>query len=332
MSTTVTPGLVSVVVASYNHEKYLARRMDSLCVQTYKNMEIIVIDDCSPDGSRKILQNYKNDPRVTIIEREENGGWVTVSNQGIDLAKGEFVLFANCDDDCEPEMIGMLVNAIQSNEKIGIAYCRSLMIDQDDVVIGDDYLIREAAFQKKCFRDCQISSSQMQRFLLYSCVIPNLSSALIRKSCFEIAGRFSSNFQACSDWDLFFKIAETFEFYYVAIPLNRFRQHDTTVRSATKGRVTYDEFFRVLLIEIANIKLTLAERLRFRTHVMYLWSMELLRPSISGWVNFPHHFRLVWKLDRLALPLLPIAMVIRLIELPRKALKLVIRKITSDNV
>ena len=57
MSSTVTPGLVSIVVASYNHEKYLERRMDSLCAQTYKNIEIIVIDDCSPDGSRKILQN-----------------------------------------------------------------------------------------------------------------------------------------------------------------------------------------------------------------------------------------------------------------------------------
>lgn len=332
MNMTVTPGLVSVVVASYNHERYLAKRMNSLCAQTYENIEIIVIDDCSPDDSRKILQNYKSDARVTIVERAENGGWVSVSNQGIDLAKGEFVLFANCDDDCEPEMIEVLVSAIQSNNEIGIAYCRSLMIDQDDVVTGDDYLIRETAFQKKCFRDCQISNSQMQRFLLYSCVIPNLSAALIRKSCFETAGRFSSSFQACSDWDLFFKIAETFEFYYIAKPLNRFRQHDTTVRTATKGRVTYDEFFRVLLVEIANIKLTLAERLRFRTHVMYLWSTELLRPSISGWANFSHHFRLVWKLDRFALPLLPIAMFIRLIELPSKALRLVIRKIASDNV
>ena len=93
MSTPV-PGLVSLVVASYNHARYLPRRMESLIAQTYPDLEILVIDDCSPDNSVEVLRRYADHPRVQLIEREQNGGWVAVSNQGLALARGELVLFA----------------------------------------------------------------------------------------------------------------------------------------------------------------------------------------------------------------------------------------------
>ena len=95
------PGLVSIVVASYNHAEFLEQRMTSLINQTYQNIEILVIEDCSPDNSLEVLRKYESHPKVKLIVREKNGGWVAVSNQGIDLSSGEFVLFANCDDDCD---------------------------------------------------------------------------------------------------------------------------------------------------------------------------------------------------------------------------------------
>ena len=74
MSGTFEPGLVTVVVASYNHARFLTRRMDSLLAQTYRQLEIIVIDDRSPDNSVEILRRYESDPRVNLIVREQNGG------------------------------------------------------------------------------------------------------------------------------------------------------------------------------------------------------------------------------------------------------------------
>lgn len=326
MNQVVKTGLVSVVVASYNHAEYLAQRMDSLINQTYQNIEILVIDDCSPDNSVEILRRYESHPRVKLIVREKNGGWVTVSNQGVETTTGEFVLFANCDDDCDPRMIERLVGSMQQNPQAGIAFCRSLMVDEQDCVTGDDYTIRERAFREKCVADSLIEREVMRRFLLHSCVIPNLSAALIRRECFDTVGLLSHDYRACSDWDLFFRVADHFDFSYVAEPLNKFRQHPTTIRSATKGRVTYDEFFRLLLGQIRYHGLSFTEKSRFRLHVMYLWALDLLRPSTSGWVNFPHHLQQVAKQDMTALLFLPLAIVQRGLELPVKAVSKLLRR------
>jgi len=319
-------GLVSVVVASYNHARYLPRRMESLINQTYPNMEILVIDDHSPDDSVEVLRRYADHPRVQLIEREQNGGWVTVSNQGIELSRGEFVLFANCDDDCEPEMVERLVRAIQSKPSVGLAFCRSLMVDENGDAHGDDFQIRETLFRERCCQDCFLPRDEMRRFLMHSCVIPNLSAALIRRCCFDQVGVLSQDYRACSDWDLFFRIADGFDFAYVAQPLNHFRQHARTIRSATRGRVTYDEFFRVLLGQMKHASFSFADRSRFRLHVMYLWCVELIRPSAAGLMNFPHHLKLAASLDSLSLFFLLPAFVRRILELPIKALKRLARK------
>ena len=332
MSCTFVPGLVSVVVASYNHAQYLTRRMDSLVNQTYPDSEILVIDDCSPDNSVEILRTYVAQSRVKLILHEKNGGWVAVSNQGIEKTAGEFIIFANCDDDCHPCMIERLVDAINRNPTAGIAFCRSLMVDENDRVCGDDYEIREKAFRERCAGDAFIGREEMRRFLLHSCVIPNLSAALIRRSCFDSVGLLASGYRACSDWDLFFRIADHFDFCYVAEPLNRFRQHSATIRSATKGRITYDEFFRLLLSEIRRGRLSAGERIHFRLHVMYLWAVDLIRPSFAGGGNFCHHVKQVWLLDPLALLLLPVAILKRLIELPGKAFRRLLRESRADEV
>lgn len=320
MNEKVVPGLVSVVVASYNHATYLPRRMQSLVEQTYANIEILVIDDCSPDNSVEILQSYAENPQVKLILREENGGWITVSNQGVELSRGEYILFANCDDECAPQLVEQLVANLEANPSAGLAFCRSILIDEHSQPLGDDYTIRETAFQKRCATDTLISGNEMRRFLMHSCVIPNLSQALFRRSCFDQVGLFIHGYKACSDWDFFFRVSDQFDFAYVSNPLNHFRQHGRTIRTATKGRVTYDEFFRVLLGQINHPSFTALERSRFRLHTMYLWAVELLRPSTAGIFNLFHHARLVAKLDAPALLYLPLAIVQRAIELPAKAI------------
>jgi hypothetical protein len=158
----------------------------------------------------------------------------------------------------------------------------------------------------------------MRKFLLHSCVIPNLSAALIRRDCFFASGRLSKKYRACSDWELFFHVADGYDFFYIAEPLNRFRQHIKTIRSATSGRVTYDEFFRLLLGEIYRGNLTKNEILYCRFHVMYIWAVEIFRPSLNGLKNFPHHLFLIAKLDFFSLLFFPFAVTKRFLELPLK--------------
>lgn len=315
-------GQVSLVVASYNHAGFLERRMDSLVAQTYPDIEILVIDDCSPDNSVEILRRYEIHPKVRLVIRESNGGWVTVSNQGVDLSSGEFVLFANCDDDCEPHMVERLVEAMQRNPSAGIAFCRSLMVDEDDHVLGNDFAIREPAFRRRCVKDTLLSGAEASRFLLHSCIIPNLSAALIRRECFSEVGYLSPDYRVCCDWDLFFRIASRYDIAYVAEPLNRFRQHRKTIRSVTKDRVVYEEYFRLLLGQIRLLNLSFLERIWFRTHVMYLWAVHLLSPSMNGIFNLPYHLGRIVSTDPVALLFVIPGGMLRVVELvvklPRK--------------
>ena len=301
MTASVVPGLVSVVVASYNHAEYLAQRMDSLIAQTYPHIEIIVIEDCSTDDSLQVLRRYENDPRVRLIVLEQNGGWVAVSNQGIELSRGEFVIFANCDDACEPQLIEQLVLAMRSGDNVGIAFCRSWLVDKDNQILSDDLRSQQRAFQKRCAVNALISGAEMGKYLLHSCVIPNLSAVLIRRECFFMVGIFSPDYRACSDWDIFFKVAKHFDFAYVSQPLNLFRQHETTIRSVMKGRATYEEFFRILLGNLRKLRLTPIERARARMRVMSLWAVHLVSPSARGVLNFPYHLGCVLSRDPAAL-------------------------------
>ncbi len=305
------PGLVSVIVASYNHSEYLKERMDSLINQTYQNLEILVIDDCSTDGSLEVLRGYESHPKVKLIIREINGGWVNVSNQGVDVSKGEFIIFANCDDTCEPQMLEKLVESIKKNPTAGIAYCRSKMIDQSGKLLGDDFLIREEAFRNFCKTNILVPKNIFSKFLLNSCVIPNLSAALFRKNCYIYSGGMTGLYKVCADWDLFFRVTQYYDIAYIAEPLNSFRQHKTTIRNTTKEQIYFGEVLSLLLTQITRQNLTLLEHFKFRFHVMYLWTIKIIQPSFDGTQFFMSLSNIVFKKDPAAILFLPIALICR---------------------
>lgn len=96
--------LLSVIVPAYNREKELGRCLDSILVQTYSNLEIIIVDDGSTDGTAKTCDDYaKRDERIRVIHRE-NGGAVAARRTGVENAKGEVVTFVDSDDFIEPDM------------------------------------------------------------------------------------------------------------------------------------------------------------------------------------------------------------------------------------
>jgi len=321
MSIPITPGLVSIVVASYNHAEYLGQRMESLIAQTYQNIEIIVIDDHSTDNSLEVLRKYESHPKVNLVVRDKNGGWVTVSNQGVELSSGEYIIFANCDDDCDPYMIERLVAAMEIHHSAGIAFCRSIMIDANNRIIGVDLSHREKAFRNICVIDTLIAKREMSLFLLYSCVIPNLSAALIRKKCLLQVGALSHDYKVCSDWDLFLRISSFFDVAYVAESLNKFRQHKTTIRSSIKERVVIEEYLRLLLPKIKTFDLSLLEKSRFRIRVMYMWATHFMLRPLSGLKNLKYHVNKTINYDTIAIVYFLPALIIRLFVILSLVLK-----------
>ncbi|MBR4904403.1 MAG: glycosyltransferase [Selenomonadaceae bacterium] len=99
--------LISVIIPMYNAEKYLGECFDSLLAQTFKNFEIVLIDDCSTDKSRKIAESYieKFDGRLKIYDSEKNSGAGAARNKGLMLSQGEYVFFMDADDTIAPNAL-----------------------------------------------------------------------------------------------------------------------------------------------------------------------------------------------------------------------------------
>ena len=101
---------VSVIVAAYNIEDYIVKCLESIANQTYKNLEVIVVDDGSNDNTGKLADEFaENDNRFIVIHKE-NGGVSSARNKGIDVASGDFIGFVDGDDTIEVDMYEMLVN------------------------------------------------------------------------------------------------------------------------------------------------------------------------------------------------------------------------------
>ncbi len=111
--------LISVIVPVYNVEQYLPRCVDSILAQTYRNLEIILVDDGTKDASDRICDDYAaRDSRIKVIHKE-NGGLSSARNAGIDIARGEFLGFVDSDDWIEPEMYEQLLKlALQYDVKL----------------------------------------------------------------------------------------------------------------------------------------------------------------------------------------------------------------------
>lgn len=108
--------LVSIVMPAFNCEKFISLTLDSVIKQTYQNWEVIVIDDCSTDGTAKVVQKYiKKDTRIKYYKLERNSGTALARNKAIDMAMGKYIAFLDSDDTWEPEKLTKQVNFMDEN-------------------------------------------------------------------------------------------------------------------------------------------------------------------------------------------------------------------------
>lgn len=107
---------ITTIVAAYNVERYILRCIESVLGQTYKNLEIIIINDGSTDKTKEILENIKNlDSRIKIIHKK-NGGISSVRNLGIDKSTGYYIHHLDGDDWLEPEMYDKMIKFMEKND------------------------------------------------------------------------------------------------------------------------------------------------------------------------------------------------------------------------
>lgn len=129
--------IISVIIPVYNVEPYLSACLDSVLAQTHRELEILLIDDGSTDGSGAICDRYAAmDPRIRVIH-QENGGVSCARNRGLELAAGELISFIDSDDTMEPNMYEFLVQLMQEHGA-DISHCGYKRLLRDKVLLVND--------------------------------------------------------------------------------------------------------------------------------------------------------------------------------------------------
>lgn len=214
---------VSVIIPNYNHAAYLKQRIDSVLNQTYTDFDIIILDDCSTDNSKDIIEAYRTNEKIsTIIYNDINGGnpfqqW----HKGIQLAKGEYIWIAESDDWCESNFLETIVSGLQKDESVAFGYCQSFCINnKGDIIFQSNYSRLEDYYGKEKY---------LEKFLTFGNAVFNSSMAVFRKEFYYSISDFYKSFRFVGDWIFWAELSRLGNVYINAKSLNYFRKHDNDV-------------------------------------------------------------------------------------------------------
>lgn len=166
--------LVSVIIPVYNAEKYIAETIESVLNQTYKEIEIILVDDCSRDKSKDIINDYSKKYRnIFSFFKEKNEGVATTRNKGLDLAKGRYVAFLDSDDVWHPKKIEKQL-VILKNNSAALSYSALSIVDKDGNVLKHHLEIPITCNYKTILTQTVIATSTViiDRLKVEDCYMP----------------------------------------------------------------------------------------------------------------------------------------------------------------
>lgn len=227
---------VSIIIPNFNHARFLSRRIDTVLNQTLQDFEVIILDDCSTDGSRLILSKYADDSRVRTEFNEVNSGSTFKQwNKGVGLARGKYVWIAESDDFADEHLLERMVTVLENESNVTFAYCRSWRVFDDDRVDGfADYYLDYLKTPRWGADFCVDGREECRTYLVSSNTVPNASAVVFRRKVFELVGGADEGLQLCGDWKLWVAMALEGRIAYLGEPLNYFRSHDTSVRSRAR--------------------------------------------------------------------------------------------------
>ncbi|MCX8052312.1 MAG: glycosyltransferase [Armatimonadetes bacterium] len=268
---------VSVIVPNYNHARYLNQRIESVLNQTFRDIEVIILDDASTDNSRDIIARWETDSRVRVIVNEVNSGSVFKQwNKGMREASGEFLWIAESDDFADPAFLEILVPRLESNPAAGVAYCQSWVVDENgrrQFILEERREYVDADRWKSDFSND--GRDECARYFILGSMIANVSSALIRRCIAEDVGYADEDWTIAGDYAFWVKLLLASDIEFVAKPLNYWRVHSNTVRNvATRNGLMVKEAYQVATHISRNVAvpkdiLEKARALRFYSWVCY---------------------------------------------------------------
>ncbi len=194
--------LVSVIIPTYGGSELLKRAVDSALSQTYKSIEVIVVDDNGLGTenqmlTEKVMKEYSTDERVTYLCHEVNKNGSAARNTGVRASKGEYIAFLDDDDEFNPEKLEKQIRVLKGlGDDYALTYC-SIEIFKDDKKIAENHVFEDGDLFEK---------------LLYSRIEISTPTLVVRRTAYDAIGGFDESFKRHQDWEFLVRLADRFKF------------------------------------------------------------------------------------------------------------------------
>ncbi len=219
---------ISIVTASYNYEKYIKETIHSILNQTYKDWEMIIVDDCSTDNSVDVIKSY-NDDRIKLFVNEKNLGLKETLKHGIKEANSEWIAFLESDDVLAPDYLEKKVEIIKKYPDINLIF-------NDCEFFGDDERVKAFEHALKKTRDL-LKNQSYPKNMFYDFYQSNkifTFSSVMAKRRDLLKVNFNPKLDYLIDWHLWVQLASLGKFYYMPEKLTKWRLHNNSyINSST---------------------------------------------------------------------------------------------------
>lgn len=203
---------VSVIIPTYNSAHYLTAAVDSALAQTYQDLEVLVIDDGSTDGTNEMMRRYGSPVRYL---RQPNAGVAAARNQGIAESGGRYVAFLDADDTWYPHKLERQIAELKKHPEYRLCYSAFTLVTSDLIALGTQRSLRHA--------------SALEDLLLRGNVVGSICTVLCERSLLETTVKFDLALSQCADWDMWVHLASLTDFLYLDEPLVTYRQHGASM-------------------------------------------------------------------------------------------------------
>ena len=236
--------LVSMCIPAYNNEEYISDTIESILNQTYKNIELIIVDDCSKDGTLELIRSYEaKDERVKVYANEKNLGMAGNWNKALSLTKGEYVKLICADDRLVPTCVEREVEMFER-------YPSAVLVESDSRLISLDG--KGKGFYKRYGRKPLVDGRKVLRAGFFNKDYFGAPQAnLIKRSAYEKSGGIDSSFTYIVDYEFLAKIAVQGDIAIIHEPMNEFRvRHESNTGQvmhigSPKNRIYLEEHRRL---------------------------------------------------------------------------------------
>lgn len=238
---------VSVIVPNYNYAAYLPQRLDSILGQTFRDFELIILDDASTDDSRDVIDRYRDNPRVShiIYNGTNTGSPFRQWEKGLSLARGRYVWIAEADDWADPTFLQRCVGKLEANPHAAICYTDSVWTDSDGNEI-DNWWIRDHMGTSDAESYTYDSRAFVSRHLYWQNYVYNASCVLFRRDALP-ADRSWTAMRYAGDYMFWTLIALQGDIIRIFDRLNFFRRHiDATTKKGDDNGITAVEDMHII--------------------------------------------------------------------------------------